>query len=192
MLKTLGTLWFKASGWTIKSDLPENLRSFILLGAPHTSNYDFVPAMALANYLGKRAKFVIKNDWLKFPMNLIMKPAGAIGIDREKLKAEGSGNTTDLMAELFKQYNELVLMITPEGTRSPNAHWKTGFYYIAQKAKVPIVLGYADFEKKIAGIGPIIYPSEFSKDFQTILDFYKNIRGYHPENFLLDSRYAAK
>lgn len=189
MLKPIGNLWFKASGWTLKGQVPENLRSFILLGAPHTSNLDFVPAMALATYLGKRAKFVIKNDWLKFPMNLIMKPAGAIGLDREKIKQEGGANTTDMMADLFKKYDELVLMITPEGTRSPTNHWKTGFYYIAQKARVPIVLAYADFEKKVAGIGPIIYPTDFTKDFQTILEFYKNIRGRHPEKFLLDSRY---
>lgn len=188
MLKSVCTLIFKATGWTFKSDLPKDLRSFIFLGAPHTSNYDFIPAMAVATLMGRNARFVIKDDWMKFPMNLIMGPAGAIGLDRKKLKA-GNASNTDAMAQLFKEYPELVLMIAPEGTRSPNPNWKTGFYYIAQKANVPIVLGYADFKTKTAGTGPVIYPADFDKDMKAIMDFYQNIHGKVPENFHLDSRY---
>lgn len=189
MLKALCTLIFKASGWKFQSDVPQELRSFIFLGAPHTSNHDFIPAMSLAYLLKRNARFVIKDDWMKFPLNLVMKPAGAIGLNRKKLKEVGHGSNTDAMADLFKVYPELVLMIAPEGTRAPNSHWKTGFYYIAQKAKVPIVLGYADFEKKIAGTGPIIYPTEFEKDMKTIMAFYQQIKGREPANFKLDSRY---
>lgn len=191
MVKALFALIFKLSGWTFKSDVPDSLRSFMFLGAPHTSNHDFVPAMAVAFFMKRNAKFVIKNDWMKFPMNLIMKPLGAIGLDRNKLK-EGSQSNTDVMANLFKEYPELVLMIAPEGTRSANPKWKTGFYYMAQKAGVPIVLGYADFSKKVAGIGPVIYPTDFEKDMTTIMDFYSKIEGKVPSNFLLDSRYTKK
>lgn len=189
MMRTICTAIFKASGWTFKSDLPENLRSFLFLGAPHTSNYDFVPAMAVATLLKRNTKFIIKDDWVKFPMGLVMKPAGAIGLDRRKLALEGTGSNTDLMANLFKQYPELVLMIAAEGTRKATDTWKTGFYYIAQKASIPIVLGYADFKKKIAGTGPIIYPTNFEKDMRQIMDFYRNIQGKIPENFKLDARY---
>lgn len=189
MVKALSALIFKASGWTFKSDLPDNLRSFIFIGAPHTSNYDFITGMAVAYFLKRNARFVIKKEWLKFPVNLIMKPAGAIGIDREKLKLR-SESTTDAMAGLFKSYRELVLMIAPEATRSPNPHWKTGFYYIAQKAHVPIVLGYGDYEKKIAGTGPVIYPTDFDKDMKAIMKFYQNIRGKKPVNFRLDERFS--
>ena len=189
MLRTLGKLWYRYNGWSFKNEISDDLRSFILLGAPHTSNVDLFAAMAMAELMKRNARFVIKNDWLKFPMNLLMKPAGAIGLDREKLKRLGNANTTDLMADLFKQYKELVLMISPEGTRSPNPHWKTGFYYIAQKAGVPIVLAYGDYQKKVMGLGPVIWPSNFEKDFQTILEFYKDIKGRHPDKFLLDERY---
>jgi 1-acyl-sn-glycerol-3-phosphate acyltransferase len=188
MLKALFALAFKLSGWTFKTEIPDNLRSFVFLGAPHTSNHDFIPAMAVIYFMRRNAKFVIKNDWMKFPMNLIMKPLGAIGLDRNKLK-EGAQSNTDVMANLFKQYPELVLMIAPEGTRKATSQWKTGFYYMAQKANVPIVLGYADFNRKLAGIGPVIYPTNFEEDMKKIMQFYATIHGKVPNNFILDTRY---
>lgn len=189
MMRTICTFLFKASGWKFQSDLPKDLKSFIFLGAPHTSNHDFIPAMAVATLLRRNTKFIIKDDWVKFPMSLIMKPAGAIGLDRKKIATEGSASNTDLMAHLFQEYPELVLMIAGEGTRKATDNWKTGFYYIAQKAQVPIVLGYADFEKKIAGTGLIIHPTDFEKDMKQIMDFFRNIQGKVPGNFKLDSRF---
>jgi len=186
MAKVLITL-----GWTFKIDLPPDLKSFVFIGAPHTSNLDFFPAMATSYFLNRDTHFAIKKSWLKFPMNLILKPLGAIGIDREKIKTKGSSSTTDVMAKLFKEHHDLVLMIAPEGTRSPNSEWRTGFYYIAQKAQVPIVLAYADYEKKVAGIGPIIYPTDFQQDMKTIMKFYEGKRGKRPENFKLDERYLS-
>jgi 1-acyl-sn-glycerol-3-phosphate acyltransferase len=191
MLRTICTMIFKASGWTFKDDLPKDLRSFIFLGAPHTSNHDFMPAMAVSKLMNRNTKFVIKNDWMKFPMNLVMGPAGGIGLDRKKLK-EGAASNTDAMAQLFKEYPDLVLMIAPEGTRGPNTSWKTGFYYIAQKANVPIVCGFADFKTKTAGCGPVIYPTDFEKDMTQIMDFYRSIEGREPDNFKLDSRFDRK
>ena len=142
----------------------------------------------MSKFLNRNARFVIKSDWLKFPMNLIMGPAGAIGLDCSKLK-EGTASNTDVMADFFKQYPEIALMISPEGTRGPTTKWKTGFYYIAQKANVPIVIGYADYKNKICGVGPVLYPTGFEKDMRTIMTFYQHIEGHTPENFKLDSRY---
>jgi 1-acyl-sn-glycerol-3-phosphate acyltransferase len=189
MLKTVCSLLAHLEGWTFDmSSLPSDLKSFIILGAPHTSNFDIVPSMALAKHLNRNCKFVIKEQWTRFPMGLIMKPAGAIGLNREKLKG-GPQSTTDLMAALFTQFQDLVLMIAPEGTRSPNPVWKTGFYFIAQKAKVPLVLGYGDFRTKIAGTGPVIYPTDLESDMKIIMNFYKSITPKVPQNFLLDERY---
>ncbi len=190
MLTLSCALIFRASGWTMRSALPAELRSFIFLGAPHTSNHDFIPAMAVAHHLRRNAKFVIKDDWLKFPMGTLMKRMGAIGIDRRRIREEGSGSNTDLMADLFRQHPELVLMIAPEGTRGPTKEWKTGFYYIAKKAAVPIVLGYADFAKKEAGTGLVIYPTDFDKDMRTIMNFYCSVTPKWPQNFQVDQRYS--
>jgi 1-acyl-sn-glycerol-3-phosphate acyltransferase len=188
MLKEVCTLLFKASGWIFKNSIPQDLKSFILVGAPHTSNHDFIPAMAIAKLINRSPRFAIKDEWMKFPFNLVMKPAGAIGIDRSKMK---EGSQTDVMAQLFKDNPELVLMIAPEGTRRPSPNWKTGFYYIAQKANVPIVLGYADFKKKEAGTGPIIYPKNFEEDMKAIMKFYEGIHAKKPENFVPDTRFRT-
>lgn len=189
MIKLICYLIFKINGWKFKNNIPDDLKSFLLIGAPHTSNWDFIPAMAISLLMKKNARFVITQEWLKFPFSLILKPAGAIGLDRKKLKEQGSSNTTELMAGFFKKYRDLVLLISPEGTRSLNSKWKTGFYYIALKANVPIVLGYADFDRKEAGLEKVIYPSDFDKDMRTIMEFYRDKTGKRPENFSLDQRF---
>lgn len=189
MIRSLCVLIFKLSGWRYIEDIPKDLKSFVMIGAPHTANYDFIPAMAIAALMKRKSKFVIKSEWLKFPLNLVMKPAGAIGIDRETIKIQ-KGSSTDAMANLFITIPDLVLMIAPEGTRSPNENWKTGFYYIAQKAKVPIALGFCDYERKIAGIGKVIYPTDFETDMRIISNFYKDYKGSNPDNFKLDRRFS--
>ncbi len=189
MVRQICTCIFKISGWKFVDKIPKDLRSFVFIGAPHTSNHDFFPAMAVADLMKRNARFVIKSEWMKFPFGLIMKPAGAIGLNRKNV-AGGKESTTDVMADLFKTIPDLALMISPEGTRSPVKSWKTGFYYIAQKAGVPIVLGYADYENKEAGMGLVIYPSDFEKDMRAIMEFYRNIKGKRPQNFLLDEKYS--
>ncbi len=180
---------FKLWGWEWKSNLPPELQSFVLICVPHTSNFDFVPGMTVSLKLNRNAKFLIKDSWLKFPMNLILKPLGAIGVNREKLKEMKGGHSTDAMAHLFEEHSPMVLMISPEGTRKANSNWKTGFFYIAQKANVPIVLGYADWATKTAGMGPIIYPTNYEADMKIITDFYRGISGKIKENFKVDSRF---
>jgi 1-acyl-sn-glycerol-3-phosphate acyltransferase len=188
MLQDLCSHIFKAAGWTFESNIPEDLRSFVMIGAPHTSNFDFIPAMTVAKKMGRNTKFVIKNTWLRFPLNFVLEPIGAHGIDRSKQKTERQSHV-QAMAALFAQYPELVLMISPEGTRSPNDQWRTGFYYVAQTAKVPIVLGYADYKRKVAGLSKVLYPKDFATDMKEIMNFYATIHGRRPESFKLDSRY---
>lgn len=177
------------NGWRFEGTIPNDLRSFVVVGAPHTSNWDFFPAMAMMHSLQRNGKFIMKKSWLRFPMNLLLENMGAVGIDRESIQKDGNSNTTDLISELFKQHKDLMLMISPEGTRKPNDNWKTGFYYIAKKANVPIVLGYADYEKKVVGIGCIIYPSDYEADMKTINDFYRDKIGKNPSLFKLDKRF---
>ena len=192
MIRSLFYYFLKLMGWSFKNNISDGLRSFVFIGAPHTSNFDFFAAMAISRFMKRNARFVIKIEWMSFPFNLFFGPLGAIGVDRSASKDEKNLNYTDLMAELFKNNSELVLMIAPEGTRKPNNQWKTGFYYIAQKANVPIVLGYADYKKKEVGLGKIIYPTDFESDMKTIMSFYADKHGRIEKNFLLDERFLGE
>lgn len=185
MLKLICTTIFNLTGWKFKNSIPEEIKSFVFIGAPHTSNYDFIPVMAISSKLKGNVRFVIKNQWLNFPWGALFRQVSAIGVDREKINSGAVKNTTDLISSLFKELPDLVLMISPEGTRGPSPRWKSGFYHIARKANVPIVLGYADYQRKEAGLGKVIFPSDHESDMRTIVDFYKNIRGKNPRNFVL-------
>jgi 1-acyl-sn-glycerol-3-phosphate acyltransferase len=176
-------------GWKSHNLVENRHHSFVLVGAPHTSNWDFIPAMTVAYRTGIKASFVIKNEWLRFPLNLFFKPIGAIGVDRNKIKTGSVSSSTDLMAELFKKHKDLILMIAPEGTRSANSEWKSGFWHIAHKAGVPIVLAYADYQKKEAGLGVIIEPHDFESDMHKVMEFYSRISPCHPDKFKLDPRF---
>jgi len=91
------------------------------------------------------------------------------------------------MTDLFNSTDELVIMVTPEGTRSKSTKWKSGFYHVAMNAKVPIGLGYLDYKTKTAGVGKMIYPSgDYIKDMKEIMDFYKDITAKYPEKYSPD------
>lgn len=163
-----------------------------MIAAPHTSNWDLVYALAAYDLMKIPVRFTIKKEWMRFPLNLIMRPLGAIGIDRSpKVKGEQRKSMTEAMTELFNGRENLNIMVTPEGTRSKREKWKTGFYYVALNSKVPIALGYLDYANKIAGVGKLIFPSgDIKKDMREIMDFYRNIKGKHPERFSLDLEFA--
>jgi 1-acyl-sn-glycerol-3-phosphate acyltransferase len=110
-----------------------------------------------------------------------MKALGGIPVNRKK-----NERMVDAVARMVDEHEHIILVITPEGTRTRVDHWKRGFYYIALKAKVPIALGWIDYPDKRGGIGPIMYPSgDFDKDFKEIEDFYRGFRGRNPEWFNL-------
>lgn len=187
-------LLMKLFGWKIDTNFPpKGVKQYVLIAAPHTSNWDFPFAIATFNIMKVKIRFTIKNDWTKFPFGLVTKPMGAIGIDRSK-KVEGDGRKSmvDYMADLFTKHEELALIVTAESTRSKVEQWKTGFYHIAKKANVPIALGFLDYKNKIAGIREkLLYPSDdMQKDMEEIMAFYKDIIGKIPENFTIDKRFA--
>lgn len=190
MIKFVCSQIFNLMGWTYAQNLPSDTRSFVIVGVPHTSNWDFVPAMTLVYRSGLNARFVIKKEWLRFPIGLVLKPIGAIGIDRDKIKTGAVSSSTDLMAQLFQDHDDLSLMIAPEGTRSATNEWKSGFWHIAHKANVPLALAFADYKTKRAGIGLVLHPTDFEKDMRTIMDFYRSIHPCHPDKFKLDHRYS--
>jgi 1-acyl-sn-glycerol-3-phosphate acyltransferase len=135
-------------------------------------------------------RFTIKKEWYRFPFKFLMKSLGALPIDRS-INPDGSRKgTVDAMTDLFISRKELILLITPEGTRSRVDKWKTGFYHVALKANVPIALGFIDYTKKECGIGQLFYVTgNYKADMKVIMDFYKNMTGKNPENFALDTSY---
>ena len=180
MFRLFTLLLFKIKGWKLlvdKKTLHQH-KKFILIGAPHTSNWDAIYFTAAATLTKLKPKFLIKKTWMKFPFNIIFKPIGGIGVDNKNISENKSSSTIDFMVKLFNQKRELIIMISPEGTRSKNANWRTGFYRTAILAKVPIVLGYLDYQKKTAGFNKVFFPTgNLELDLKKISNFYTQFKG---------------
>lgn len=148
-----------------------------MIAAPHTSNWDLLYARAAFYIMNIPVRYTIKKELFFFPLGSFLKALGGIPIDR-KIKT----NMVDKMIDLYTQYDELCILITPEGTRSYSNEWKKGFYHIANGANIPISLGYLDYAKKHAGVGPLIVPTgDYQKDLEVIQDFYRGITAKYPE-----------
>ncbi len=177
MLYILSRILKKAFGWKFIYNIDPSIKKFVVLGAPHTSNWDGIWALAYVSYFKIPFKFLIKKDLFFFPLGIILRKLGGLPVDRSK-----SNSLTDQCVEYFKQNETLVLGITPEGTRSYNDQWKKGFYYISEKANIPIVVGYIDYEKKIVSMDHILKKTgNIDLDIQTLKAFYKTKKGKHPE-----------
>ncbi|MEG1615437.1 MAG: 1-acyl-sn-glycerol-3-phosphate acyltransferase [Bacteroidales bacterium] len=166
--------------WKVIVTVPKLEKSVICV-APHTSNWDFIVGKLGYTSVGMTAHFLIKKDWFFFPFNLIFNSMGGIPVERSR-----KTRLVDQVVKMFDKYPVFNVAITPEGTRKRNEHWKKGFYYIALKANVPIQLAYMDFEKKIMSIEKVFYPTgNEEEDFAFINDYYKDVKGKHPEKFAL-------
>ena len=177
MKKLLAKFVLFVFGWKSKYPAPYKVDKCVMIAAPHTSNWDLLFALAVYWRENIDAKFLIKNDYTKGLQGYFFRWLGAIGVDRSR-----HNNMVDYAIGLFEKSNKLILMIPAEGTRKKVDKWKTGFYHIANKANVPVSLGYLDFKNKIAGVGGIFnLTGDFEKDMQFIEDFYKDIPGKHPE-----------
>jgi len=182
MLKIISKLFFRLSGWKIEGGIPPEIKKCVMVAAPHTSNYDFPIARAVFYILDIHVKYLIKKESMIFPVGALLAASGAIGVDRSK-----QNNVVDSMVDIINETEEIVMLLSPEGTRKLVPKWKTGFYYAAVKAKVPIVLSYLDYEKKVGGIGIVIYPTgDIVSDMQLIREYYRNIVPKHPQNTCLD------
>jgi 1-acyl-sn-glycerol-3-phosphate acyltransferase len=162
-------------GWRSNVTLP-GVSSYVLIGAPHTSNWDFAIMMLLTTSVGIPVNWMGKDSLFKGPLGFFMRFFGAISVNRKE-----QTNLVDQIASMFDNKEELIVVISPEGTRSKTSRWRTGFYYIALNANVPIVMAYADYKNKVCGIGPAVKPTgDIQADFEIIRDFYKGIEGKHP------------
>ena len=176
MLKALP---LRLAGWKFEGDKPR-VKKCVALAFPHTSNWDGLLLVALAQSIGLEMSWMIKNDWVKGPMGAVLRRVGAVAVDRK-----GAHNLVDQMVHEFATRDELVLVIPPEGTRRRTETWRSGFYHIARGANVPVVPGYLDFSRKRAGLGPPIYlTGNVKADMDAIRTFYAEVqpKGLVPEH----------
>lgn len=174
-------LWI--AGWKVENKLDPSITKYIVAMAPHTSNWDFFIGWLGYGTLGLNSKYLIKKEAFRFPIGGLVRALGGIPVDRK-----ASTNVVIQVGELFKKESNLIITITPEGTRSLNKNWKRGYYYIAEHAQVHIALGYLDYKNKIGGIGYLLKPTgDYEADFKQIENFYKNITAKYPEQFSLSS-----
>lgn len=178
MVKFISRTALRLFGWKIEGDFPEG-KKFVIIAAPHTSSLDFILGRLYYNSIGKSVRFMINEKFFFFPLGVWIKSLGAIPV-----KAGRKVGLVKTMVTEFQEREEFLLTITPEGTRKRVRKWMRGFYFIAQDAQVPIVLGFIDFKKKTLGTKTTIYLSDdVDTDMERIRKVYEDVNARHPEKF---------
>ncbi len=179
MKKLIGKFIFFIFGW--KSSYPNEFRAdkCVMIAAPHTSNWDFVFAMAYYWKYDVDAKFFIKDSWTKGVHGYFIKKMGGIGVARGK-----KNNLVDFATKIFSEKEKFILLVPAEATRKRVPKWKKGFYVIAKKANVPVAMGYLDYKKKLSSVGGLVnLTDDFDSDMQKFQNFYKTVSAKFPENY---------
>ncbi len=172
-----GWLVSKITGWKFINKISPDIKKFVVIGAPHTSNWDAFYALSAIAYWKIKFKFLIKSELFFFPLGPILKALGGLPVNRAH-----KNNVVSQCVDYFNKADHLILGIAPEGTRSYNPNWKKGFYYIAETAQVPLVIGYMDYEKKEIVMDHVFQKTgDVDRDIQTIKAFYLDKKGKHPE-----------
>ena len=166
-------------GWKLESDFPKDIKNYVVIAAPHTSWQDFPIAILARMASGTMVNFIGKNSLFNGPFGFFFRGLGGTPVDRSQ-----SNNLVDAIVQIFNSKEEFRLGLSPEGTRKKVDKWKTGFYYIAKGANVPIVMATLDFEnKKIKISKPYYTTDDKEKDFKFFYSFYENVIGKNPELF---------
>lgn len=165
----------KLVGWEATGSFP-NIPKYILVGAPHTSNWDFPLTMLLMFAKGVRFNWIGKASLFHWPFGGLFHRLGGIPVKRDR-----TTNFVHQIVETFERSSHLIIAISPEGTRSLVTRWRTGFYYMAMSAKVPLVLGFVDYKRRQVGVGPVVFPSsDIEETFAQLRLFYADKTGKYP------------
>ncbi len=177
-------IWlFKHNGWKIEGGIASDIKKYVLIAAPHTSNWDFVYSMAALKLFGISINFLAKKELFRWPLKKVFLNMGGIPVERTK-----NTRMVDATIKKFGERDELKLMISAEGSRKKVEKWKTGFYHVALGARVPVFMAYLDYERKVAGISDPFYPTgNRITDVAIIKTFYKNRKAKYPELFNLEA-----
>lgn len=175
MIKWFVKLCLRMAGWKLVGEKPAHDK-FVFIAAPHTSNWDLVFMLAFAILYDLRISWMGKHTLFKPPHGWLMRWLGGVPVDRRAPQG-----LVKQVAELFAQREHFVLAVPPAGTRSRKEHWKSGFYFIAKEANVPIGLSFLDYSRKEAGFGPVLWPSDdLHADMDKIRAFYEGKMGLYP------------
>ena len=163
------------AGWRTEGQLPL-VPKFVLVGAPHTSNWDLPFTLLMAFAFKARIHWMGKTAIFRRPFKGFFQWLGGIPVKRSQ-----SDNLVEQSIQQFRRNEQLILTIAPAGTRKRVIRWKSGFYHIACGANVPIVLGFLDYRRKVGGFGPLVHPTgNFATDMATIRAFYDGVTGKKP------------
>jgi 1-acyl-sn-glycerol-3-phosphate acyltransferase len=183
VLRLLSVGFLRLTGWKIQGSLPPDGGKSVLIAAPHTSNWDLPYTLMVAFSLRLHIYWMGKAQIFRPPFRGLMMWLGGIPVNREQ-----ASNLVAASVEAIRQADgPLQLVVPPEGTRSQTRYWKTGFYYIAVGAQVPIIMAYMDYEKKISGLGPVFQPTgDIEADMVRIKAFYAPFKGKNAGQFQSD------
>ncbi len=168
--------WYRLAGWKAEGELPPD-RKLVILGASHTSNWDFLVFLGTVHATGRQVRFIGKSSLFKWPMSGFMHALGGVPVDRTARQ--------DLVSQIVAQFaahDDFALIVAAEGTRSYTTTWRTGFYQIALRAGVPIVCAGPDYPTKRGIFGPVIHPTgDYAADMAPAFAFFRSIRPRHPD-----------
>ncbi|WP_062786254.1 lysophospholipid acyltransferase family protein [Aquitalea pelogenes] len=176
LMRALSIFLLRLRGWRIAGQFPD-LPKYVLIAAPHTSNWDFPLTLGVCFALRAKLYWMGKHTLFWGPMGPIMRWLGGIPVRRSR-----SNSLVQQMVEVYQRSDKLVVAIPPEGTRQRVKEWKTGFYHIACGAQVPVVLAYMDYARKECGFGPVFHPcGDIEADMPRIRAFYQDKTGKYPD-----------
>ncbi len=185
-MRAISRLLLRLMGWRAVGMAPAELQrtpKFVLIAAPHTSNWDFPITLMLCFVLEMRVYWMAKASLFSWPIGWLSRWLGGIPIDRG-----ASHNTVQSTVNTLSARERLIVIVAPEGTRGRVSHWKTGFYHMAHGAGVPIGMAYLDFRRKEGGVGRFFTTSgDIEADMVQIRQFYQGISGKNSDQFDADS-----
>ena len=183
LLRGVSIAFLRLTGWRVVGKLPPDAVKSVLIAAPHTSNWDLPYTLMVAFALRLNVYWMGKASLFKPPFRGVMMWLGGIPVDR----SQSNNLVAASSAAIMQATGPLQLIVPPEGTRSGTRYWKTGFYYIATGADVPIVMAYLDYEKKVGGLGPVFKTTgDIDADMAAIKAFYATVKGKNADQFRAD------
>lgn len=178
MLRPFYKFFFDAYGWKITGSISPAIPKYVMIVAPHTSNCDFLVGLAARSVLRLETKYLGKKELFRFPFGIFFRYWGGYPVDRSH-----HTNIVEEVAKLYEKYDRFSIAIAPEGTRKHVKELKTGFYHIARRVKIPIIMVGFDYSKKEVSIAPPFFTGDnIESDLEMIKTHYRNIKGKYPGN----------